>query len=330
MEAGLAAHGYRPSVLDSEPLWLKARERAAALGSRALILVGDSRMQLDVDQDTLRRETGLEPVQLALNGTPFTSVLRGLAQDRRITGTVLVNYAFNGVATPAEFERTAKYEIDAEARSQGSHLPNFKMMETALSDLLHHHLISYADNAQPARNLRRAFLDPDGAPQYLVTLPDRSTLADYSKVDLPGFYYRRVEINLGGNVDIPKGADNEQIDAILKAKVAAVQAVDDTYYRAHLGDIYSMAQAIQARGGTVLFALFPESGYVKEIDARLYPRSRFWDPFASGSPGPTLHFEDDASLRQFHCPDGSHLDYHDRARFTRALVSALHLDARRP
>lgn len=330
MEAGLALRGFRPAVLDSEPLWLEQRARAATLGPKALVLVGGSRMQLDMDQDALRRLTGLEPVQLALDGVPFTGVFRGLSRDPRITGTVLVDFTPNGVAYPEEFEKVNAYEADAEGVSRRHGVPNFSLLDVDLADMLHHALLSYADNASPLANLRRNLLDRDATPQYLTTLPDRSTLANYQRVKQPSFYYQRVIRNLGGKVAIPPGATPEQTEAILKAKVEAVQPLDPAYFQKHMGEVAAMAAAITARGGRVIFVMFPESGYVREIDDRLYPRRQYWDAFAAVSGVQTLNYEDVSALAALHCPDGSHLDYRDRERFTTELVSALHLDEHAP
>jgi hypothetical protein len=101
--------------------------------------------------------------------------------------------------------------------------------------------------------------------------------------------------------------------------------VDDGLFRQNLPAIDAMGKSIQAHGGRVLFVVFPKSGYVKQTDDRRYPRSLFWDRFATGAPGLSLHFEDVPALKAFTCPDGSHLDYRDRGRFSQALAAALHL-----
>ena len=43
---------------------------------------------------------------------------------------------------------------------------------------------------------------------------------------------------------------------------------------------------------------------------------------------PAVHFEDVPGMRDIECPDGSHLDYRQRAGFTAALAQALELDRR--
>ncbi len=83
--------GWSPSVVDSPDLWVEQRKKASALGDKALILVGASRMQLDMDIQVLREKTKLEPIQLAIDGTSYLPVLENLANDPQITGTVLVS-----------------------------------------------------------------------------------------------------------------------------------------------------------------------------------------------------------------------------------------------
>ena len=39
--------------------------------------------------------------------------------------------------------------------------------------------------------------------------------------------------------------------------------------------------------------------------------------------GRTVNYEDHASLKVFHCPDGSHLDFRDAIQFTRSFEAIL-------
>jgi hypothetical protein len=328
METSLALRGFRPSVPDSEARWLEARERARSLGKHALVLVGGSRMLLDVDLAVLRRQTGLEPVQLALEGTPFLSVFKGIAADPRITGTVVVDFGDNALAYPGNGDAGSRYENDAE-RTGGSHLLDFASVEGRLGDLLHGALRSYADGSSPWDALLTRVLRRDATPQYLTTRPDRSTLADYRQVSMPGFYYQRVSINLGLQGKVPP-RDDAEIQDRFRTLIASLKPIDAALYRRRIPEVASMVDAITARGGRVMFVVFPESGYVRDIDDRILPRTSFWDAFAAGSHAPSVNFRDSPALAAFSCPDGSHLDYRDRERFTSALVSVLGLDRRTP
>ncbi len=67
-------------------------QRAAALGDAAVILVGTSQMQMGIDLPTMQRYSRDTPVQLAISASPFMPVFENLANDPRITGTVIVSW----------------------------------------------------------------------------------------------------------------------------------------------------------------------------------------------------------------------------------------------
>lgn len=330
LEAGLAWRGFRPSLLDTESLWLEKRAEADSVGNHGLILVGDSRTELDLDQDVLRRKTGLEPVQLAIDGDYFLPVFRGIAADPHITGTVLVGFAPAALLDADNFAASSNFETEAERNAQKFDLPDFNSMDRRLTDALHGRLRSYADGSQPLVSLTRRLLNSEATPQYLTTLPDRSTLADYSLVPMPNYYYRRVYRNLGEPQDAVSGLSRETIEAHIKAKIATLKPLDDSYFRQRIADIAAMTAAIEARGGRVIFIAYPETGYVRQIDTKLFPRNKFWDLFAAGVGTQTLYYADIPALASFACPDGSHLDFRERAAFTSALVDVLHLGGQGP
>ncbi|MFI4920086.1 MAG: hypothetical protein ACHQAZ_00425 [Gammaproteobacteria bacterium] len=324
MEIGLSLRGIHPSLLDSSRLWQKERGRADDLGASALALVGSSRILLDMDLTTLRHETGLQPVQLAIEGSSFMPVLAGLANDQAFTGSVIVELDEKFMAVPLQYDAAFAYQSDYE-RSRRQPLTDYQTVEDYLSEKLHGQLRSYADGTRPITALlKRILMKPDPV-QYLETLPDREVLADYLKAPMPYLYYFRSLRTLDGSSDLPHGLSYRQIDAKIKAGIETLKPVDDVRFLDTLPVVNAMVQSIQARGGQVFFVKFPESGYVEEIDDRLYPRRQFWDLFASGAGGQNLNFEDDPVLKRFICPDGSHLDYRQRASFTDALVNTLHL-----
>ncbi len=324
MELRLGARGFQASVIDSTRLWVRERERADALGDRALILVGSSRVLLDLDLSTLRQETALEPVQLAVDGSSFVPVLEGLAADPQVKGTVLVDLAENVLTVPAQQDAAYVYQAAYERKQAQGSLPDFARSEAYLSDLLHGWLRSYADGTRPLTALRLRILHKDPTPQYLRMLPDREILADYSRVPQPAFYYNRVIRNLGQQVPL---ADRpyQDIERDFAARIAQLPPFDDSLFLASLPGMAATSRALQSHGARVIYATFPTSGYIRLIDDKRFPRPLFWDRFTTVVAAPALNFEDVQALRGFYCPDGSHLDQHDRPRFTAALVQALHL-----
>lgn len=319
MEWRLDTLGYRPTARDSEARWQAARARAARLGERALILVGASRFQLGLDLDVLRRETGLEPVQLALDGSGGEPILAGLAKDPEIRGTVLVEYydhavgARGGVA--GDMQR--RYERSA-GRTRFWKRPAANA-EARLAEWLHERLRATSDGANPLASLRWRILPSAEARQYLITRPDRSRLADYAKVDIPAFYYRRVARTLGEDVD-PNAPD---AGTVLARRVAALGPAAAAGFAEAARTAGALAARIRARGGKVIFVAMPSSGLVREIEQRRYPRERFWERFLQEADVTGIHAAIEPGLIEFACPDGSHLDMRDRAAFSLALAAAL-------
>ncbi len=326
LEMILAARGYRADAVDGHLLWIEQRMRVDPLQTRALVLVGASRMRLDTDLAVLRARTGLEPVQLAITGSSFLPVLRDLASDPAMRGTVLVDYTDGAVAQPDVEDAAEVYVAAYEKRRAHPRLPDFSVAEDFLTALQHRHLRSFADGATPLDSLMlRAFV-ADSTQQYLITLPDRSQLADYRKVAMPEFYYRRVVRNLAQPVIMPPAVSYAALEADLKARIQGLTPVVAAGYFEGATEVARLAKTIEARGGRVLFVVMPTSGYVREIDDRRFPRRQYWDAFVALTSAKTLHFEDVPAMRALVCPDGSHLDYRDRARFTVSLVEALKLE----
>jgi hypothetical protein len=327
LELRLALRGIRPTVVDSPALWIQQRARASALGERALVLVGASRIQLDADLDVLRVRTGLEPVQLAIDGSNFRPVLAGLAADPAIRGTVIVDVAEPYVAHDAPGGTVQDWQAAYERAAARPALPDFATTEGWLGHQLHRRLRSYADGAQPLTSLLQRILPAHATQQYLVTLPDRARLADYAKVDLPALYYARVLRNLGETAppaDTPTYGD---LDRELRRRIDALQPQHDALpaYRAGAEALARDAEAIRRRGGRVFFVLPPTSGLVRAMEERRFPRAEFWDALAAIIGSGTLHYADVPAWQALECPDGSHLDFRQRAAFTHALVDALGL-----
>jgi hypothetical protein len=84
-----------------------------------------------------------------------------------------------------------------------------------------------------------------------------------------------------------------------------------------------MVSAIKSHGGRVIFIKMPSSGMYHEIELRRYPRKQFSDRFSKEVGAPLFQSEDFTALNDFDYPDGSHLDYRDRSRFTVALVRSI-------
>jgi hypothetical protein len=322
MEWLLAHRGFRPTVVDSPELWSAQRDRASSLGSRAIILIGASRAQLDVDLATLEQDSGQIPVQLAIDGSSFLPVLADLAADDRVTGTILVDYQDSNVVW-RDHEAAANQYIAFWSREQRRGRPvGFAASEFALSSLRQRFLRTYADGAGPMVALTHRILPPRATPQYLLTLPGRERAADYTRVPMPDFYYQRAMRN-AGIAEIPPQPSLEAFEAALSDRIDALPQAPTAAFDDNAKAAGQFVDRIQARGGHVVFVMFPRSGLVKKADDVRFPRDRFWDRIVAETGEKGLNFSDVPALAAFYCPDGSHLDAKDRVAFTHAMAMSL-------
>lgn len=322
MEVRLNRLGYQPTVQDSPERWAVERARASRLADRALILVGASRFQLGLDLDVLRRETGMEPVQLAIDGSAASApILAGLAADPTIRGTILVDYYDDSIGVPGKIATQYQDYYDAQKNATMTLQPN-AWVEKRLAQMLHENILSYTDGASPFNSLMTRIISTTSARRVLTTLPDRSRLADYSAVnDLQRYYHDRVARTLGMQLD----TSHPDTGAMLAEKIATLSVSDTDKFQKGTQAIKSMVDSIQSRGGRVLFVAMPSSGLIRAIEERRFPRSLYWDKFLEIVDVPGIRTNDTPAMKDFSCPDGSHLDHRDRSEFTRKLIRALRL-----
>ncbi len=269
--------------------------------------------------------TGLEPVQLAIDGSAFLPVLEDLAADDAFRGTVLIGYEDNVVAS-ADADAPAIGYVDAWRREVDARgLPTFASIEGRLTYLLHASLRSYADGSRPGTSVRIRALARESTPQYLFTLAHRERFADYNRVPMPGFYFTRVLKELNGGIQLPSGMTWAQANVGIRKRIDSLPSSDDAFFRTRMQHIAELVRALKARGAKVVFIELPASGLIRAMEDKRFPKEEFWDRLAAQAGAPAMRTRDDPTLAGFNCPDGSHIDVRDRARFTALLATSLQL-----
>lgn len=323
LEFRLALRGIAPTQIDSEARWLEERSRASSDGPQSLVLIGASRIQLGIDVPLLQRLSGKPTHQLAIDGSSYWPVLLGLANDDTFNGTVIVDYYHHTPLDDAHAGLAGSYEQHYQQKQTQLRQWHFDRLENLLEWHWRGQLRSYADGARPLDSLFYRIFNQPQMPQYLRTNFDRSRDADYRKLPMPDFYIARVRRNLGEHA--PANLDRYQT---YPEVFAALQQAINTLPPANTGELdkknrllRGAVEKIQARGGQVIFLIMPSSGMVREIEQRQYPDSRFLLPLQQSLPAQVINSASQPSLSDFVCPDGSHLDYRDKARFTTALAN---------
>lgn len=299
-EGTLRSLGYRPTVVDDKALWAAQRERVYSnRGQKTVVLLGDCRMQLGfVPQVVADQFPGHRVVQLAVEQTSPVATLRDLAADERFDGVVIC--ALNGRLLCKDLWETQQPYV------------GYYHDQYTLNEKLNRRLSTFV---QQRLTLLRPELRLDDlivplvktrhlpSPFYIETHADRSRLADYSRVDIAAhrqFTVGRAHWLCAGH-SLP-GA-REWLD----------DAMELDYW----------VQAIQARGGQVIFMQFPTTGEHLRYDEWLFPKAQYWDAFAAKTSALCIHVQDVPQLAGFACPDWSHLDRADAPRFTQELAKVL-------
>jgi hypothetical protein len=85
--------GATPGIRNSEGLWAIQRRRIDAGEGDATVIVGASRIYLDLQLDVWEKLDGKRPIQLAFEGTSPLRFMEDLAADPKFTGRLLVGIA---------------------------------------------------------------------------------------------------------------------------------------------------------------------------------------------------------------------------------------------
>lgn len=315
----LRSLGWSPSVVDSADLWVEQRKRASKLGNKALILVGASRMQLDMDMVTLREKTSLEPIQLAIDGTSYIPVLEDLAEDPRVTGTIFVSVnAYN--MRKGKPKDTSVQWVNYYKQTQGHNIEPYRVVNNKIATLFNNSLVTRLEGAKPYTIISQLAFQKPSDGNYLTTNPDRSRDADYKKVDMPSFYASRLQRHFGESL-VNQRVTFDQFFSIYKEVISKTKVVNNKIsFTDNLKYLISLVNKIEARGGKVVLIRFPTGKLVWEIDNKRYPKDLFWHEIQEQHEK-SINFSDYSALNKLVTPDGSHLDYRDKKEFTKSLVN---------
>jgi hypothetical protein len=299
-EAYWRGAGYGPQVIDSKALWALERSRVDLTRREPFVILGASRILCGADLALLReRLPRHRPVMLAINALYPLAVLRDLAADEEFRGTVLVDVDTRGLTRPM-WDLQQPW-IDYAAREFS---PSLALNRVLLNLWQSRAVVAQHDLSLP--NTLRRWLAGDGEPfrPYSVFHADRSCDIDYARTD--------------------PALARAQFDEHVAANRAALDpGIPPERFLAELAEVDGWIDAIQRRGGTVIVYQTPISGTRRALEDEIFPRERYWDPWAARTRARVLHFADEPALTAFDLPDDSHLDYRDKPAYTEALVDIL-------
>jgi hypothetical protein len=289
-EVGLRVIGFSPTLRDDPAVW--ALHRGYADGSKPLILLGDSRMQLDVDPMVLSEYLGRPVIQLAIDGSNPIPVLADLAHDEGFRGDIWVSLRAENLFG---FPKGRSREYVAHFREVRGNL-NTRWNTAAVAAIDSRFALRSVITKFPTTRLP--------VPSHISMRGDRYKAIDYTKLD--------VDAHRAGRIRITRDRY-----AYWTEHPPTIRMLEDS-----LAILDENIQAIQRRGGEVTLIRFPTGPALWATADSVFPREQFWDRLASQTSAKVLHYRDEPSLGAYTLPDESHLDFRDVPAFTRALVAA--------
>lgn len=294
-------------INNSNAVWAEQRRRAVG---DATVMIGSSRILFDTDLDVWEKETGVRPIQLALEGTSPRFVLKDLAEDKHFSGLVIV-----GVTAPLFFTSDGGLRQGVLAYTHDQS-PSQRIDQILARKL--EHIFAYID--EQARLKRqftlwplplRAGMQPRFDPRKLSTMTaDRNTQM-WSRVEVDPAYRleARQQWLIGfARLAPPKGPDGKPM------------AMPDAAIEAVIAEVKTNVDKIRARGGDVAFLRFPYTGPWMDVEDKGFPRTRFWDRLIRETGCVGVAWQDYPELQGYDLPEWSHLSAREAERYTRALA----------
>jgi hypothetical protein len=299
-EGLLRALGFQPSVNDDAGLWCLARSRVPPDDPHALVLIGTSRSQLGIDpvvlgQSLADRTAGRRPIQLSILGSSPVPVLEHFAADDTFRGLLLCEVKeiifFNAAA---ERDALGRRYVQQYQKLCGSALLQMRL-RAACQEL-------FACQNPEVSYLTWRALQRRELPQPQVRVRRDRCRQTYFQENL---------------------ALEAERQRLYRLALSVGRPFDPEGLATFLDHIQDQVARIQARGGQVVFVRMPSGGQLRQVEERRVPRADYWDQLVRRTTAPCIHYQDHRALRDYRCPDDSHLDYRDAVPFTRALAKVL-------
>jgi hypothetical protein len=298
-ETLLYAAKHQPSVVSDADLFCHAYTKVRDLGSKDVVFLGASRMQTGLDLATFNN---LYPDRKAL-----MLAQSGKRSSYPVFKDIVDKTNYHGIAIIDETEATLTIPDSDQLPFVNHCYNNFsinRQLNTRISIWLQSHLIFLNPQSSSFRlwgNLASAGKLP--VPFYTKTLDDRQQLTDYARAQ-PKALQSLHDGRLQGV---------EQQLATQTSPTFAAWFAKTQHWRSSIAKF-------QQRGGKVIFVRMPVARELWQVEGKIYPPDRYWQPWIEQLHVKSVHFADYPDLSAFQFPDTSHLDLRDRAAFTKRFL----------
>lgn len=318
LELWVLSSGLRANVQDTADLWSYQRERVRWVDS-PVILVGASRIQLDISLETVEGFTGRPVAQLAIDGQQSLGMLRMLVDDNSVSGTILVSLyeeeLVNDFFTSGVID---KWNSNYQARHRGTVAPNIEVfLQSQYQTLSKFHGVEL-----PTRVLFSRLIQGRRSTQIVTTAHNREQYADYQLVRQPDYYAGRVLRTLGERAKLINAHTLEELNKLVLEEISSYSAPGTGNLDLRLSQLQALVDKFGNRGGRVIFLKMPTDKLVRAIDEARIPVKEVWDAL-SRTRLQTVNTLEFTGIEKFPLADGAHLDMRQKVAFTRLLLNEL-------
>lgn len=306
----LRKKGFENSYNDDPALWTHKRDMACEPKEKTTVFIGSSRIKFDLDIPTWEKITGNKAVQLACVGSTPIPILEHLANDEQFNGKVVIDVT-EGLffsLSPRNSRRPTenlKYFKERTPAQQASFYINW-LLESQLVFLDKEWLSMNAMLSQINIADRKGVNNFKGFP------------ADFGRVKFSRQEYMTEKFAADTNLQ-------NRVIGIWEgfAKMSKEPPISGARLDSLLHVVKSHTDKIKQRGGTIIFVRTPSSGSFNVGENIVFPRNAYWDKLLSVTQCNGIHYADFESLKNFKCPENSHLSLADAVLFTKAFIDIL-------
>lgn len=305
--------GKVPDIDDDKNLWADQRAKVGALTKEDVVLTGSSRVLFDIQIHEWEKITGRRPLQLATVGSSPLPILRDIAENTEFSGTVVVGVT-QGAFFSTTNEKAGTWKRPIQRIKHFNNRTYAQRLNHFLSMPLQKNFVFVAASEEEW---------DDGVD--LKTLISRLNFGNRTgKEPEPPFYqFSFIDEHRNNRMSEKTATDTSFAGTVKKVWAFSGRNRREPQKDSTIAFFIKYADKLIARGGQVILLRCPVTGLLKERENERYPRNDFWDVLLQRSGVKGYNFEDYEQLRNFECPEWSHLSGNDADVFTRELVQLM-------
>lgn len=300
--------GYVLGYNDDDALWYKNRMMVYEPTDKATVFIGSSRIKFDLDIPNWEAATGEKAIQLAIAGSNPRAALVNLGEDEKFKGKLVVDVTevlFFRPDPDNELEHRLKYLKEATPAQKVSAQFGFAL----------EHQLLFLDKELFSLNALMARMGLHDRPKVRgdVPWPTKFTTTNFRRQEIMTTEFIK-DTNLQRRVT--------NIWTMFGALDKTHGAAGDTLQKIFT-EVKTAVAKIKARGGKVIFIRTPSSGGYWATEPIKYPRAEYYDKLPAITNCGSIYFKDYPDMKDFVCPEWSHLTPADAVLYTKALIGHL-------